>query len=283
MAHQHSENKFSQVKSYDPIWETIRSQAHEIALREPTLASFIFANVLNHQRLEDAVCHRLAERLDHGDVTADLIRQSFDRIMSEDMAIGQAFRVDLAAVADRDPACQRLIEPLLYYKGFHALQTYRFAHSLFQNGNRDLALYLQSQSSRVFGVDIHPAARIGLGIMLDHASGIVVGETASIGDMTSLLHSVTLGGSGKEVGDRHPKVGRCVLIGAGAKILGNITVGDCARVAAGSVVLKDVPANTTVAGVPARVVGVAGCREPGRTMNQMLGLDDPDQPDQTKS
>lgn len=282
MAQHHSEKKISQVKSYDPIWETIRGQARDIAQREPALASFIFANILNHQRLEDAVCHRLAERLDHGDVTADLIRQTFDRVMSEDRAIGEAFRVDLAAVADRDPACQRLIEPLLYYKGFHALQTYRFAHSLLNSGSRDFALYLQSQSSRVFGVDIHPAAQIGLGIMLDHATGIVVGETASIGDMTSLLHSVTLGGSGKEVGDRHPKVGRCVLIGAGAKILGNITVGDCARVAAGSVVLKDVPANTTVAGVPARVVGVAGCREPGRTMNQMLGLDDPEQPDQTK-
>lgn len=283
MPQAHSKKKAGQVKSYDPIWETIRNQADDIAHKEPALASFIFANVLNHPNLEDAVCHRLAERLDHGDVTADLIRQTFDRILSEDTAIGQAFRVDLAAVADRDPACQRLIEPLLYYKGFHALQTYRFAHFLFKSGSRDFALYLQSQASRVFGVDIHPAAQIGLGIMLDHASGIVVGETASIGDMTSLLHSVTLGGSGKEVGDRHPKVGRCVLIGAGAKILGNITVGDCARVAAGSVVLKDVPANTTVAGVPARVVGVAGCREPGRTMNQMLGLDEPEQPDQTKA
>ncbi len=270
------------VQSYDPIWDIIRAEAEEIARREPALASFIFSNVLNHAHLEVAICHRLAQRIDHDDVSADLIRQTFDRILERDQSIAAAFRADLSAIADRDPACKRQIEPLLYYKGFHALQTHRFAHWLYYNGERDFALYLQSQSSRVFGVDIHPAAKIGRGIMFDHATGIVVGETASIGDMSSLLHSVTLGGSGKEGGDRHPKVGSCVMIGAGAKILGNITVGDCARVAAGSVVLKDVPPNTTVAGVPARVVGVAGCPEPGRTMNQMLGVDGEDGTGQTR-
>jgi serine O-acetyltransferase len=270
------------VQSYDPMWETIRSEAEEITRREPALASFIFANVLNHAQLEDAICHRLAQRLDHDDVTADLIRQTFDRVLGEDPEIATSFRIDLAAVADRDPACKRQLDPLLYFKGFHALETYRFANWLFRNGETDFALYLQSQSSRVFGVDIHPAAKIGRGIMLDHATGIVIGETAAVGDMSSLLHSVTLGGSGKETGDRHPKVGKCVMIGAGAKILGNITVGDCARVAAGSVVLKDVPPKTTVAGVPARVVGVAGCTEPGRTMNQMLGLDGEEPTGQTE-
>ncbi|MGF1619580.1 MAG: serine O-acetyltransferase [Rhodomicrobiaceae bacterium] len=282
MPHQLSKQSRLSVQSYDPIWDSIRAEAEEIARREPALASFIFSNVLNHAHLEDAICHRLAQRIDHDDVSADLIRQTFDRILERDESIAAAFRADLSAIADRDPACKRQIEPLLYYKGFHALQTHRFAHWLYHNGERDFALYLQSQSSRVFGVDIHPAAKIGRGIMFDHATGIVVGETASIGDMTSLLHSVTLGGSGKEGGDRHPKVGNCVLIGAGAKILGNITVGDCARVAAGSVVLKDVPPNTTVAGVPARVVGVAGCPEPGRTMNQMLGVDGEDGTGQTK-
>ncbi|WP_088347444.1 MULTISPECIES: serine O-acetyltransferase [Rhodomicrobium] len=272
----------SKIQAYDPIWQQIRAEAEEITRREPALASFILANVLNHGRLEDAICHRLAQRLGHDDVNADLIGQTFERVLGEDPGIGAAFRVDLSAVADRDPACKRQIEPLLYYKGFHALETHRFAHWLFTNGEKDFALYLQSQSSRVFDVDIHPAARIGRGIMLDHATGIVIGETAAIGDMSSLLHGVTLGGSGKEDGDRHPKVGRCVMIGAGAKILGNITVGDCARVAAGSVVLKDVPTNTTVAGVPARVVGVAGCTEPGRTMNQMLGLDASDATGETE-
>jgi len=271
------------VQSYDPIWDTIRADAEEIVEREPALASFIYATVLNHDRLEQAICHRLAQRLNHDEISVDLIRQTFDRVLSQDQDIADAFRADLAAVADRDPACSRQIDPLLYFKGFHALQTHRFAHWLYRNGEHDFALYLQSQGSRVFGVDIHPAAKIGRGIMFDHASGIVVGETASIGDMTSLLHSVTLGGSGKESGDRHPKVGKCVLIGAGAKILGNITVGDCARVASGSVVLKDVPENTTVAGVPARVVGIAGCPEPGRTMNQMLGVDGEDETGQTET
>jgi serine O-acetyltransferase len=269
------------IQTYDPIWDKIRQEAEEITVREPALAGFIFANVLNHVRLDAAICHRLAQRLGHEDVPADLIRQTFDRVLAEDPSLSEAFRMDLAAVADRDPACRRQIDPMLYFKGFHALETYRFSHWLDANGERDFALYLQSQSSRVFGVDINPAAKIGRGIMLDHGTAIVIGETAAVGDMTSILQGVTLGGTGKEDGDRHPKIGRCVMIGSGAKILGNITVGDCARVAAGSVVLKDVPPKTTVAGVPARVVGVAGCAEPGRTMNQMLGVDAEDGTGQT--
>ena len=163
-----------------------------------------------------------------------------------------------------------MIEPILYFKGFHALQSHRFAHEMWKAGRTDFAYYLQSQSSRIFSIDIHPAAEIGRGIMFDHATGIVIGETARVGDDASILHGVTLGGSGKEAGDRHPRIGRCVMIGAGAKILGNIKVGDCARVASGSVVLKDVPAKTTVAGVPAKVVGQAGCPEPARSMHQLL-------------
>lgn len=273
MAKSHHRKPGSVVHAYDPVWDAVRNEAQSIARNEPELASFIFANVLNHDRLEDAICHRLGQRLDHDDVTADLIRQTFAGVLEQEPRLGEAFRADLAAVFDRDPACTRYIEPLLYFKGFHALETYRFAHWLWHHGRRDFALYLQSQSSRIFGVDIHPAAKIGLGIMFDHATGIVIGETASIGDNSSLLHSVTLGGSGKETGDRHPKIGSCVMIGAGAKILGNIKVGDCARVAAGSVVLKEVPRETTVAGVPARIVGPAGCGQPGRTMDQRLGID----------
>jgi serine O-acetyltransferase len=274
MAHQFTGIRQANVEAYDPLWAKVRVEAEDITQQEPALGGFIFANVLNHSRLEDAISHRLAQRLGHGDVSADLIRQTFAGVLDQDGELSGIFRADLAAVADRDPACNRIIEPLLYFKGFHALQTQRFAHRLWRQGNRDFALYLQSQSSRVFGVDIHPAARIGSGIMLDHATGIVIGETAEVGDMSSLLHGVTLGGSGKEGGDRHPKVGRHVMIGAGAKILGNIKVGHCARIAAGSVVLKDVPPNTTVAGVPAKVVGRAGCPDPARSMNQMLGLDE---------
>jgi serine O-acetyltransferase len=174
------------------------------------------------------------------------------------------------ATLDRDPATHRVLEPVLYFKGFHAIQTHRLAHWLWSKGRRDFALYLQSRSSAVFQCDIHPAARVGRGIFLDHATGVVVGETAVIEDDVSILHDVTLGGTGKEAGDRHPKIRYGVMIGAGAKILGNIEVGHCARIAAGSVLLKSVPNNVTVAGVPARVVGRAGCPEPSRTMDQML-------------
>jgi serine O-acetyltransferase len=256
----------------DPIWGRMRDEADDIVRREPALAGLVITNVLNVDRLENAVSHRLAQRLHHEDVGGDIIRQTFVSVLEQNPSLGEAFRADLAAILDRDPACSRYIEPILYFKGFQALETHRFAHWLWHNGRQDFALYLQSQSSRVFGVDIHPAARIGKGILLDHATGIVIGETAVVGDNCSLLHTVTLGGSGKVCGDRHPKIGRGVMIGAGAKILGNIQVGDCARVAAGSVVLKDVPSRSTVAGVPARVVGGAGCSEPGVTMDQMTGL-----------
>jgi serine O-acetyltransferase len=256
------------VQIVDPIWAQIRMEAQAAMKAEPALGSFIYATVLNHQRLEDAICHRLAQRLDHTDVDAGLISQTFQSVLGDETALGNVFRSDLSAVYDRDPACTRYLDPLLYFKGFHALVTYRFSHALWMRGRRDFALYLQSQGSRFFGVDIHPAARFGQGIMLDHATGFVVGETAAVGDNCSFLHAVTLGGSGKETGDRHPKIGDNVLIGAGAKVLGNIKVGSCSRIAAGSVVLSDVPPNVTVAGVPAKIVGSAGCAEPARSMEQ---------------
>lgn len=256
------------VKAVDPIWDQMRREAEGAMHAEPALGSFIFATVLSHDALEDAVCHRLAQRLNHTDVDAGLINQTFQSVLETDAGLGAIFRADLAAVADRDPACTRFLDPLLYFKGFHALVTHRFAHALWKRGRKDFAFYLQSQSSRLFSVDIHPAAKFGKGIMLDHATGIVIGETAVVGDNCSMLHAVTLGGSGKEAGDRHPKIGNNVLIGAGAKVLGNIKVGCCSRIAAGSVVLADVPREVTVAGVPARVVGPAGCAEPGRSMDQ---------------
>ncbi|UYO38436.1 serine O-acetyltransferase [Rhodopseudomonas palustris] len=258
------------VTALDPIWERVRSEAEDIVRREPELASFIFASVLHHDRLEDAVVHRVAERLDHAALSGDLIRQTYEDALRDQPDIGNAFRADMVAVFDRDPATSRFIDPLLYYKGFHAIQTHRLAHWLFGKGRKDFALYLQSRASAVFQTDINPAAKIGRGIFLDHATGLVVGETAVIEDDVSILHGVTLGGTGKEHEDRHPKIRRGVMIGAGAKILGNIEVGHCARIAAGSVVLKSVPHNMTVAGVPAKVVGEAGCAEPSRTMDQMI-------------
>lgn len=260
--------------SVDPIWTDVRHEAEEAARAEPALGGFIYATILSHRRLEEAVCHRLAQRLSHQDVDAGLIGQTFAQVLEQRPELGVCFRADLAAVYDRDPACSRYIEPLLYFKGFHALVTHRFAHELWKAGRRDFALYLQSQSSRIFAVDINPAARIGRGIMLDHGTAIVIGETATIGDNCSILQGVTLGGTGKETGDRHPKIGKNVMIGAGAKVLGNIRVGDCSRIASGSVVLKEVPPQTTVAGVPAKVVGPAGCPEPSRAMDQRLGIED---------
>jgi serine O-acetyltransferase len=254
----------------DPVWARVRQEADTIARNEPELATFIYENVLHHDRLEAAVVHRVSQRLDHSDVSGDLIRQAYSDALEDEPALGDAFRADIVAVVDRDPATSRFIEPVLYYKGFHAIQTHRLAHWLLGKGRKDFALYLQSRASAVFQCDINPAARIGRGIFLDHATGLVVGETAVIDDDVSILHDVTLGGTGKEHEDRHPKIRRGVMIGAGAKILGNIEVGHCARIAAGSVVIKPVPHNVTVAGVPAKVVGEAGCPEPSRAMDQLL-------------
>ncbi len=254
----------------DPIWGRLRAEAEIVLQSEPALANLVLSVILNQPGLEAAVVHRVAMRLDHPSLPSDIIEQTFLEAVQQDSAIGAAFRADISAVLDRDPAVSRAIEPVLYFKGFHAIQTHRLAHWLWQNGRQDFALYLQSRSSEVFQTDIHPAARIGRGIFLDHATGLVVGATAMVEDNVSMLQDVTLGGTGKERGDRHPKIRHGVLIGAGAKILGNIEVGHCARVAAGSVVLKPVPANATVAGVPAKIIGNAGCPEPARSMDHFV-------------
>ena len=246
-----SAKKSSSVQSMDPVWDAVRAGARQIITTEPSLANLVITAVLNHETFEQALAHRIAARLDHEDVSADIIRQTFAEVIADTPQIGTDARVDLAATLERDPACHRAIEPLLYFKGYQAIQTHRFAHALFMAGRRDFALYLQSRASQVFQVDINPAVRIGKGIMLDHGTGLVIGETAVVGDNVSLLQGVTLGGTGKADQDRHPKIGNGVLIGAGAKVLGNIKVGDCSRIGAGSVVLKEVPPRTTVAGVPA--------------------------------
>ena len=258
-----------QIKSYDPIWEQVRREAEETSANEPVLASLIYATILSEPTLEDAVCHTVAHRLQPS-VDTGLLFKTFREVLSEDPGLGEFFRADIMAVAKRDPACRRFLEPLFFFKGFVALETYRFANRLWQSGRKDFALYLQSQSSRVFAVDIHPAARMGKGIMLDHATGIVIGETAVVGDNCSMLHGVTLGGTGNERDDRHPKIGCGVMMGSGAKILGNIHIGVCVRVAAGSVVVQVVPPRRTVAGVPARVIGPAGCEEPALSMDQLV-------------
>lgn len=261
----------AKLKAVDPVWTQVRLEAEAMAAADPDLASFVTATVLHHGTLEMALAHRVSARLDHPDVPYPVLMRAFEDLFETHPEVSTSIRADIMAVAERDPACARLLEPVLYFKGFHALQGHRLAHYLWHKGRQDFALYLQSRMSAVFQTDINPQARIGRGVFLDHATGLVVGATAVIEDDVSILQGVTLGGTGKETGDRHPKIRRGVLIGAGAKILGNIEVGHCSLVAAGSVVLKNVPANVTVAGVPARVVGDAPCAEPpGRAMDQLL-------------
>ncbi|HTQ14965.1 MAG TPA: serine O-acetyltransferase [Rhizomicrobium sp.] len=254
----------------DPIWSALRSQAEEIAQTERTLASFVHATILKHARLEDALSYHLATKIGNDDVSPMMAREIFEEAMGADPAIGEAVRADLSAVYDRDPACHSHAQAFLFFKGFHALQGYRIAHWLWGQGRRPLAYFIQSRVSELFAVDIHPAARVGRGIFFDHATGIVIGETAVVDDDVSMLHGVTLGGTGKETGDRHPKIRRGVLLSAGAKVLGNIEVGEYSRVGAGSVVLKPVPAHCTVAGVPARNIGCESPERPSQEMDQMI-------------
>ena len=264
----------TQIASHDPTWSRIRQEAEAMVAQEPILASYVHAIVLKHSRFEDTLSYQLAAKLSSTEVPAMLLREVFDEAFAHDKNIGAAVRADIVAVNERDPACQTYLEPLLYFKGFHALQSYRVAHWLWQQDRKQVALYLQNRISETFAVDIHPAARIGRGIMIDHATSVVIGETAVVENDVSMLHEVTLGGTGKETGDRHPKVRQGVLIGAGAKILGNVEIGQGSRVGAGSVVLKDVPAGCTVVGVPARVVGCAGCDRPSEKMDHQIQATD---------
>ncbi len=259
-----------QPVAQDPLWQEIREQVAEDVRREPVLAGFLRATILDHESFEDALGSMLAAKLAGPNLDAAQIREVIDEAIDKSPRISESARADLRAVRDRDPACAGPAEPLLYFKGFHAIQSYRVAHWLWREGRRALALHLQSRISEVFGVDVHPAARIGSGILVDHGTSVVIGETAVVGDDVSMLHEVTLGGTGKQTGDRHPKVGRGVLISVGAKILGNVTVGEGAKVGAGSVVLEDVPPHTTVVGVPARVVGKPSSEQPALEMDHKL-------------
>lgn len=260
----------SELSTHDPVWSRIRSEAEAMVANEPLLASYVHSTVLNHANLESAISYHLAHKLGSVEVRAMLVREIFDAALSDDPSIGAAIRADIVAVNERDPACNTYVQPLLYFKGFHALQAYRVSHWLWKKQRTALAFFMQNRISETFGVDIHPAARIGQGIMIDHATSVVIGETAVVDNDVSMLHEVTLGGTGKDSGDRHPKVRQGVLIGAGAKILGNVVLGEGSRIGAGSVVLEDVPPHVTVVGVPARVVACAGCDRPAEKMDHKI-------------
>jgi len=258
------------IAKVDPVWDRITTEAQDAVRDEPLMGGLIHACILHHQSLEKALSYRISAKLASNEMSMVVLRDIADQAYSEAPDLLEAARADLMAVFERDPASHRLLQPILYFKGYQAMQAYRVGHWLWKNGRRDLAYFFQMRVSEKFGIDIHPGAKIGKGIMIDHAHSIVIGETAVVGDNVSMLHSVTLGGTGKEEEDRHPKIGDGVLIGAGAKVLGNISVGRCSRIAAGSVVLKDIPECKTVAGVPAKIVGEAGCEHPSVEMNQMF-------------
>lgn len=258
------------IAEIDPTWQRISSEAEEAVRQEPLMGGLVHACVLHHKTIERALSYRFAAKLASNEMSMVVLREIADEAFAEDPELIASARADLMAIFERDPACHRLLQPILYFKGYQAVQAYRIGNWLWRQGRKDLAYFIQMRASEIFGIDIHPGARIGKGIMIDHAHSIVIGETAVVGDNVSMLHSVTLGGTGKEEEDRHPKIGDGVLIGAGAKILGNIKVGHCSRIAAGSVVLEDVPPCKTVAGVPAKIVGEAGCDQPAVSMDQIL-------------
>ncbi len=258
------------LREVDPIWERIRHDAKNLTESEPVMAGMVHSSILYHNKLIKTLAYRIALKLSSDEMTPQILREIVDEAYASDASLADDARADITAVMERDPACHSPLQPLLFFKGFQAIQAYRVAHWLWNAGRKEMAYFIQMRSSEAFGVDIHPAARIGKGIMIDHAHSIVIGETARVGDNVSMLHSVTLGGTGKGDIIRHPNIENGVLIGAGAKVLGNITVGYCSRIAAGSVVLKEVPPCKTVAGVPAKIVGEAGCSQPAQSMNQIL-------------
>lgn len=271
----HQERSVGQAKpeNADPVWARLRQDVFATAKSEPMLAGYLHDTVLKHGSLEASISYFLAGKLASAYLTTTSLRDVFYDALNASEEIRDAVRRDLLAVLERDPAAKSLALPYLNFKGFQALQSYRVAHWLWGKDRHPLALYLQSRISEAFDVDIHPAARIGKGILIDHGTSVVIGETAVVGDDVSMLHEVTLGGTGKESGDRHPKVGNGVLIGAGAKILGNIKIGDGSKIAAGSIVLNEVPPHSTVAGIPAKVVGKPRSAEPGKQMDQYVEFD----------
>ncbi|MCK9469795.1 MAG: serine O-acetyltransferase [Porticoccaceae bacterium] len=254
----------------DSLWQALCEEVREVSRQEPALASYFHAAVLSHDSLESALAYALASLLGSEVVSALTLHQVLTRGFASDPSISERMSRDLLAHFERDPACDSRYIPLLYFKGFHALQAYRVSHWLWGQGRRALARYIQSRVSEIFSVDIHPAAHIGGGIMLDHATGLVIGETAVIADDVSILHAVTLGGSGQDPGRRHPRIGPGVLISVGAKVLGDVEVGAGARIGAGSLVLDSVPPHTTVAGVPARIVGGLMVSMPALEMDHHL-------------
>jgi serine O-acetyltransferase len=254
----------------DNVWKSILDEAKKACQAQPFMSSFFHCNIISHASFHHAISYYLASRLASSTLSAMSWQSVFHEAFEDEPELIAQMLNDLLAHFNRDAACDEYIVPLLYYKGFHALQSYRIAHWLWRKDRKMLALYLQHRISRLFDVDIHPAAKLGSGIMLDHATGIVIGETSMVADDVSILHGVTIGGSGSTKCSRHPKISQGVLLSAGAILLGDITVGVGAKVGSGSLVLGDVGPHVTVAGVPAKVVGSARINMPSLDMNHNL-------------
>ena len=258
------------ANSVEALWNRLLEEAAAQARAEPLLSDYLQETILNCPSLEHSLAYLLSSKLDCGKGSIPPLEEHFIEIYKSHPELLQLLGRDLQAVFDRDSACDDYLMPLLFFKGFHALQIYRLSHQMYLNGRIFFAKLLQSRCCEIFCIDIHPAARIGSSIMMDHATGIVIGETAVVEDEVSIMQGVTLGGTGKEHGDRHPKIGRGVLISSGAIVLGNIKIGAGAKIAAGSVVLEDVAAHTTVAGIPAKTVGHPHSDSPAREMDHQL-------------
>ncbi|KAL1221468.1 Serine acetyltransferase 1 [Cardamine amara subsp. amara] len=267
-------NQITHTQIEDDVWIKMLEEAKSDVEQEPILSNYYYASITSHRSLDSALAHILSVKLSNLNLQSNTLFELFISVLQESPEIIESVKQDLIAVKERDPACISYVHCFLSFKGFLACQAHRIAHKLWKQSRKTLALLIQNRVSETFGVDFHPGAKIGKGILLDHATAVVIGETAVIGDNVSILHGVTLGGTGKQSGDRHPKIGDGVLIGAGTCILGNITIGEGAKIGSGSVVLKDVPPRTTAVGNPARLIGGKenpkkhDYKVPGLTMDQ---------------
>lgn len=260
----------SQAETIDLYWHRLRGEAEAAMAREPALTALLTSTILEQPDMATALAYRIGQRLAGDELPAEVIARVVLKAIDAAPSILEAVHADLKAVVERDPASGRLIEPFLFFKGFAAIETQRIAHRLWLDGRRDMAMLLQSRSSSVFQTDIHPGASLGKGIFIDHATGVVIGETVEIEDEVSILQDVTLGGTGTHRGKRHPTIRTGVMIGAGAQIFGPIEIGAYSKIAAGSLVTTAVPAHSTAVGTPARIIFGEAPDNPARNMDQML-------------
>lgn len=260
----------TQPEGRDASWHSITAAATELSRSEPVLAPFLTERVCQHASYESALSSLIVGSFSEAARSTPALAELVAESVTHDPSLLSNSLADLQATLDRDPACNNAVEAFLFYRGFKALQSYRVARYFWINGRTTLARYIQSLILETYSMDLHPGARIEGGIFIDHGTGIVIGETAQVERNVSMLHDVTLGGTGKVSGVRHPHICEGVLLGAGCKVLGHITIGKNSKVAAGSIVLADVPENTTAVGIPARLIHKDASEVPAYEMKQEI-------------